>query len=989
MSGLERALRKAVEGEVRFSAGDRALYSATGANYRQLPIGVVIPRSVADVAETVRLCREQGAPLLARGGGTGLAGQTTNVAVVIDFSKYLNGVLEIDAERRLARVEPGLILDHLRAKAEREHQLTFGPDPSTHEYCTFGGMIASNSCGVRSIMAQFYGPGPRTSDNVHELEVLLYDGRRLRAREGTSGDEEIDRRLLELRDRYADLIRERYPQIPRRVSGYNLDDLLPENGFHVARALAGTEGTCVTYLEATVHLIHSPPARSLLVLGYQDAFVAGDHVPQVLAHKPLGLEGMDHTLVDDMTRLGLHVHDLSALPEGFGWLLVEFGGDSKDEADAKAHELMGELEVGKNGLHGMKLYDQPEQERHVWKVREGGLGATAFLPGKEDTYEGWEDSAVPPERIGDYLRDLHKLASEHGYESSLYGHYGNGCVHARWNFDLSSTPGLAKYRAFVEEAADLVVSYGGSISGEHGDGQSRAELLPKMFGPELVEAFREFKSIWDPDGKMNPGKVVDPDPLDSDIRLGPDTFNPPQVDTHFAFPKDRGSFAHATTRCVGVGKCRHTDGGVMCPSFMVTREEMHTTRGRAHLLWEMLNGEELSLWHDEAVDEALDLCLSCKGCTNDCPVSVDMPTLKAEYLSHRYKGRLRPRPAYAFGLIDQAARVASKVPGIANAVAGTPLFKRAAGIHPQREVPEFARVTLKQWFERRPLRNGGGKRVILWADTFTNYLEPEVGIAAVEALEDAGFHVVVPHGHLCCGRPLYDYGMLDLAEAYLRKVLSALNDEIRAGTPVVGVEPSCVAVFKDELVKLWPMDQDAKRFAEQTHHFSDFLVSCADGWEPPQLHRKAVLHGHCHQQATGGVGPDTKLLERMGLEVEGLDAGCCGMAGGWGYEEGHYDVSIACAERALLPKVREAAPDTLIVADGFSCRSQIEQAQTGRRALHAAQVLALARECGPDGPGAYPERAAPPRPAGNRHLLPAAAVAAGAAAVAGAVAIRK
>jgi Fe-S oxidoreductase len=401
----------------------------------------------------------------------------------------------------------------------------------------------------------------------------------------------------------------------------------------------------------------------------------------------------------------------------------------------------------------------------------------------------------------------------------------------------------------------------------------------------------------------------------------------------------------------------------------------------------MLNGEELSLWHDEAVDEALDLCLSCKGCTNDCPVSVDMPTLKAEYLSHRYKGRLRPRPAYAFGLIDQAARVASKIPGVANAVAGTALFKRAAGIHPRRKVPEFAPVTLKQWFERRPLRNGGGKRVILWADTFSNYLEPEVGIAAVEALEDAGFHVVLPHGHLCCGRPLYDYGMLDLAEAYLRKVLSALSDELRSGTPVVGVEPSCVAVFKDELLKLWPMDGDAKRLAEQTHHFADFLVSCFDGWEPPELHRKALLHGHCHQEATGGTGPDTKLLERMGLEVEGLDAGCCGMAGGWGYEEGHYDVSIACAERALLPKVRQAAPDTLIVADGFSCRSQIEQAQTGRRALHVAQVLALARDHGPDGPGSYPARAAPPRPAGNRPLLRTAVVAAGAAALAGAIAI--
>jgi FAD/FMN-containing dehydrogenase/Fe-S oxidoreductase len=971
---LEHDLRGAIEGEIRFSAGDRALYSATGANYRQLPIGVVIPRSIDDVVETVRLCREYDAPLLSRGGGTGLAGQTTNVAVVLDFSKYLNQVIEIDPERKLARVQPGLILDHLRHQAETEHRLTFGPDPSTHEYCTLGGMIASNSCGVRSIMAQFYGPGPRTSDNVHELDVLLYDGTRLNVGATSEGELEqiireggrrgdIYRRLRDLRDRYGHLVRDRYPNIPRRVSGYNLDDLLPERGFNVAHALAGTESTCVTFLEATVNLLYSPPVRSLLVLGYEDAPTAGDAVPKVLEHKPLGLEGVDETLIRDMTMLGQHVRDLSALPDGHGWLLIEFGGETKDEADEKARKLMSELKVGKEGLRGIKLYDDDAQTKHVWKVREAGLGATAFIPGKEDTYEGWEDSAVPPERVGDYLRDLTKLSKKFGYESALYGHYGNGCIHARWNFDLSSVPGVKRYRAFVEQAADLVVSYGGSISGEHGDGQSRGELLPKMFGPELIEAFREFKSIWDPDWKMNPGKVVDPYPLDANLRLGPGTFDPPQVKSHFAFLKDKGSFAHATTRCVGVGKCRHTEGGVMCPSFMVTRDEKHTTRGRAHILWEMLNGSELELWRSDEVREALDLCLSCKGCTNDCPVGVDMPTLKAEYLSHHYEGRLRPRAAYAFGLIDQAARLASKLPGLANAMTKTPVFKAAAGIHQRRQVPQFASVTLKQWYQRRPMQNGGGRRVILWADTFTNYLEPEVGIAVVEALEDAGFHVVIPEGHLCCGRPLYDYGMLDRAEAYLINVLGRLRDEIRAGTPVVGIEPSCTAVFRDELIKLWPNNQDARRLAEQTFHFSDFLIREAEGWSPPVLNRRALMHGHCHQKATGGMEPDKQLLEKLGVEVELLDAGCCGMAGGWGYESGHYDVSIACGERVLLPRVREAPVDTLLVADGFSCRSQIEQGGTGRRALHAAQVIALAREFGPAGPpGSHPERAARDRP---------------------------
>ncbi len=964
--GLEHDLARAVDGEVRFKPGDRALYTTGGSNYRQVPIGIVIPRTTDDVVEAMRICRDYRAPVLGHGGGTSLAGQCCNVAVVVDFSKYLNQIVEIDPERKLARVQPGLILDHLRNPAEEQYELTFGPDPSTHDHCTFGGMIGNNSCGVRSIMAQFYGPGPRMSDNVHELDVLLYDGRRLTVGKGTSGDPEIDRRLTELRDRYADEIRRRYPDIPRRVSGYNLDDLLPERGFDVAAALTGTESTCALVLEATVHLVHSPPARSLLVLGYEDEYEAADHVCEVLDAKPLGCEGVDAVLLEDMKAVGIHDEYLTMLPDGHGFLLVEFGGETKDEADEKAHKLMAQLKKGAGAPKDMKLYDDEEQTAHVWQVREAGLGATAFIPGKADTYEGWEDSAVPPERLGHYLRALRKLAGKYEYESALYGHYGNGCVHARWNFDLKSAPGIKAFRSFLDEAADLVVEHGGSISGEHGDGQSKAELLPKMFGPELIEAFREFKSIWDPDWKLNPGKVVDPYPITSNLRLGTD-YEPPAVKTHFAFPNDHGSFAHATTRCVGIGKCRRTDGGVMCPSFMVTREEKHTTRGRARTLWEMLNGEEIGGFRSEEAKEALDLCLSCKGCTSDCPVSVDMPTLKAEFLSHHYARRLRPRPAYAFGLIDQAARVASKLPAVVNFFTQTPpfdaVFKRAADVHPKRKIPPFAPVTLKSWFASRPSSNGGGRRVILWADTFTNYLEPEVGVAAVEALEQAGFHVVVPSGHLCCGRPLYDYGMLDLAEAYLRKVLRHLRDDIRAGTPMVGIEPSCAAVFKDELVQLWPNDEDAQRLRTQTHHFAEFMAEHADGWEPPLLQRKALLHGHCHHKATGGIDSEKSLLEKMGLEVEELDSGCCGMAGGWGYETGHYDVSIACGERKLLPAVRDAAPGTIVVADGFSCRSQIEQTATGRRALHSAQVLSLARRFGPAGPpGSYPERAATPRP---------------------------
>jgi FAD/FMN-containing dehydrogenase/Fe-S oxidoreductase len=949
-------LRAAIEGEVRFSPGDRALYAAAGSNYRQVPIGVVIPKTVDDVIATVAICREHAAPVLSRGGGTSLAGQSVNHAVSMDFSKYLNEIVEIDPERKLARVQPGCVLDKLRKEAESRFGLTFGPDPSTHDHCTFGGMIGNNSCGLHSVMSQFYGPGPTTADNVHELDVLTYRGDRFTvgpvseeelgrivAAGGTQG--EIYARLLALRDRVADEVRRRYPDIPRRVSGYNLNELLPERGFNVARALVGTESTCVTVLEATVHLIESPPVRSLVVVGYEDAATAADHVPKVLEHKPLGLEGMDQTLAEDMTLVGIHDEDLSMLPPGEGWLIVEFGGDSKEEADERARALIADLEKDKrHGPTGTKLYDDAVQEEHIWKVREAGLGATAFIPGKPDTYEGWEDSAVPPERVGDYLRKLGELAGKYGYQSALYGHYGQGCIHARWNFDLVTAHGIEQFRSFLDEAADLVLSLGGSLSGEHGDGQSRAELLPKMFGDELVEAFREFKSIWDPDWKMNPGKVVDPYRITENLRLGTG-YRPPQPKTHFGYPNDGGSFAHATVRCVGIGMCRREGGGVMCPSYMVTKEEKHSTRGRARLLFEMLEGSPLDGgWGENEVVDALDLCLSCKGCTNDCPVSVDIPTLKAEFLSHHYARRLRPRHAYAFGLIDKAARVGSKMPALVNFFGGTKpfssLLKRAIGMAPQREIPRFAPVTFQRWFEQRGGPRATGTKVILWPDTFTNHFHPDIGVAAVEALEDAGYRVELPSGHVCCGRPLYDYGMLTMARRYLHRVLDLLREDIRAGVPVIGLEPSCLAVFRDELVNMLPHDEDAKRLASQSFHFAEFLDN--EGYEPPPLPRKALLHGHCHHKATGGIGGEQKLLEAMGMEVDAPDSGCCGMAGSFGFEAGHYDISMACGERVLLPEVRKASPDALVVADGFSCRTQIEQGNTGRRGLHVAQVLRLA-----------------------------------------------
>ncbi|MCZ7572433.1 MAG: FAD-binding oxidoreductase [Ardenticatenaceae bacterium] len=968
-AALAVELQTAIHGEVRFDDGSRALYSTDGSNYRQIPIGVVIPRDKEDVIRTVAISRRYDAPVLPRGGGTSLAGQCCNVAVVIDFSKYMNTIVDLDPDKRRARVLPGLILDGLRNAAEKYH-LTFGPDPATHNHCTLGGMIGNNSCGIHSVMAG------KTVDNVEELEILTYEG--LQMRVGQTSDEELEKiinaggrrgeiyaRLKALRDRYADLIRERYPNIPRRISGYNLDQLLPENGFHVARALVGSEGTCVTVLEATTRLVYSPPARSLLVLGYPDVYSAADHVPDIMEHQPIGLEGMDDRLIGYMKKKGLHPNDIQILPPGGGWLLVEFGGETRQESDEQARELIAALKQ-KSTPPSMKLFDNRAEEEKIWAVRESGLGATADVPGMAKTWPGWEDAAVPPEKEGDYLRDFRGLLNRYDYECSLYGHFGQGCIHVRIDFDLETHDGIQKYLAFVDEAADLVVHYGGSLSGEHGDGQSRAVLLPKMFGTELIEAFREFKSIWDPDWKMNPGKVVDAYRPDQNLRLGTD-YDPWEPKTHFQFPDDHYSFSNAALRCVGVGKCRRLGGGTMCPSFMVTREEEHSTRGRARLLFEMLEGDVIGKngWHDENVKEALDLCLACKGCKGDCPVNVDMATYKAEFLSHYYAGRMRPRSAYAFGLIYWWSRLASRMPRVANFFAQTPLLrdvaKMGAGMASQRRIPAFASQTFKQWFNQREVHNAGKPTVILWADTFNNHFHPETARAAVDVLEAAGYQIEVPvqgvaEQTLCCGRPLYDYGMLDLAKRQLQQILERLRPQIRAGIPVVGLEPSCVAVFRDELINLFPHDEDAQRLHRQTFTLGEFLEQKATNYQPPKLQRKAIVHGHCHHKAIMKLDAETALLSKLGLDFQVLASGCCGMAGSFGFEKGdHYEVSIKAGERLLLPTVREAAKETLVIADGFSCREQIEQT-TDRRALHLAEVLQMAMREGPGGPaGAYPE----------------------------------
>jgi FAD/FMN-containing dehydrogenase/Fe-S oxidoreductase len=924
MTALAADLQRSLRGEVRFDDGHRALYSTDASNYRQVPIGVVFPCDAEDVEAAVAVCRRHGAPILGRGGGTSLAGQGCNTAVVLDFSRHMKGVIDLDPGRRTARVRPGTVLDDLRAAAA-PHGLTFGPDPATHAWCTLGGMIGNNSCGTHSLTTG------RTSDNVEELEILTYDGLRLRV--GATSEEElarivraggrrgeIYRRLRELRDRTADLVRARFPAIPRRVSGFNLDELLPECGFHIARALAGTEGTCVTLLEATVRLVPRPASRALLVLGYPDVFQAADHVLEVLAARPIGLEGMDRFLVEnDFTRQSYR-DVLARLPAGNAWLLAEF---DPIEAKGCAEDLRDRLACTPGGP-GLLFVSDPREQARIWEIREAAVGTTSHDPRLGAAWPGWEDSAVPPARLAPYLRDLKALLERFGYGAALYGHFGEGCIHARINFDLATPDGIRKHRSFMEEAADLVVAHGGSLSGEHGDGQARGELLARMFGDELVQAFRDFKAIWDPDNRMNPGKVVDPRPLDADLRAAAPLAAAPLT----------------ALRCVGVGKCRRDEGGVMCPSWRVTQDERHSTRGRSRLLFEMLRGETIrDGWQSEEVHEALALCLSCKGCKSDCPAGVDIAADKAEFLSQHYRGRRRPVQAWSMGLAAQWARLASHAPRLVNAMTQSRfagLLKKLGGIAPERSLPALAPQTFRSWFERRrPAATGAP--VLLWPDTFTDLFHPEIGIAAVEVLETAGFRVSIPEKILCCGRPLYDFGLLDRARRQLREILDALRPEIHAGVPVVGLEPSCAAVFRDELLQFFPADDDARRLAAQTVTLAELLVRDAPAFAP-RLAGPALLHPHCHHHAVMGLAADRELLGRLGLEARFLDAGCCGMAGSFGFSKEHYGLSLAIGERALLPAVRAADPAALLLADGFSCRTQIAQT-TGRRALHLAEAV--------------------------------------------------
>ncbi|RZU29359.1 FAD/FMN-containing dehydrogenase [Streptomyces sp. BK022] len=947
--GLASELRRAVRGEVRFDATARALTTMDASNYRRVPLGVVAPRDAEDVAAVLEVCRARGTPVVARGGGTSIAGQATGTGVVLDFTRHMNGLLELDPDGRTARVQPGLVLDRLQAAAA-PHGLRFGPDPSTHGRCTLGGMIGNNSCGAHSVA---WGT---TADSVRELSVLTARGARLRLGRNWSGAPEGLPALVE-----GELARLRtgFPELPRRISGYALDALLPEHGADVARSFCGSEGTLGVLTEAVLDLVEAPAVHALAVLGYADESAAADAVSGLLPHGPLTVEGM----AADLVRAPV------GLPEGGAWLFVETGGASEAEARARAEAVVGAADA----VDALVVTD-PVAQRGLWRLREDASGTATRMPDGTEAWPGWEDCAVPPARLGAYLRDFRALLTAHGLRGAPYGHFGEGCVHVRIDFDLLTAAGVDRFRRFSEEQADLVVSHGGSLSGEHGDGQARAELLPRMYGAEMVGLFERAKAVWDPDDLLNPGMLVRQARLDDNLRFAVLPRRP--VDVAFGYPHDDGDFRAAVRRCVGVAKCRTESAGgsaVMCPSFRATGEEEHSTRGRARMLHEMLAGEVITDgWRSAEVRDALDLCLSCKGCRSDCPVGVDMATYKAEFLHHHYAGRLRPAAHYSLGSLPvwlrwvARARAAPLVNRLAAVGLLARLGKRVGGIAPERDIPRLAPATFSRWWRARPPApesGGSGRLVVLWPDTFTEHLSPSVGRAAVRVLESAGLRVALPptlvpggrpvgdgtsrtpaallgarRAQVCCGLTYISTGRLDRARAVLRRTLDLMEPVLEAGAPVVVLEPSCAAALRSDLPELLPGDPRAPRLAAAVHTFAETLRRHAPHWTPPALDRPVTGQTHCHQHAVLGDTADRDLRTSAALTGP-LTGGCCGLAGNFGFEKGHFDISRTCAEDQLLPALRSAPENAAVLADGYSCRTQIGQL-AGIRARHLAEVLA-------------------------------------------------
>ncbi|WP_321884803.1 FAD-binding and (Fe-S)-binding domain-containing protein [Paraburkholderia bannensis] len=955
---LQRRLASHTQAEIRFDAGTRAAYASEASNYRQVPIGIVVPRTIDDVVETLRACRDADMPVLTRGAGTSMCGQSVNAAVIVDTSKYLTTIESIDVEARVATVQPGVICDQLKDAAALRG-LTFGPDPATHSRCTLGGMIGNNSCGAHSVMAG------KTAENIEALEVLTYDGEQfwvgptdaaaLQAHLAAGGRRaEIVSGLLGLVEQYGDAIREGFPKLKRRVSGYSLDQLLPENGFNIARALVGSEGTCVSVLRAKTTLVTNPVHRLLVVFGFPTIFDAADCVPQLLPLSPIAMEGLDTGIVGGLRERGLALADIAELPEGNAWLMVEFGATDQRVAMEFAQRAAA-LAPSLPGQPSARLVDDAALMKRLWSVRETGASATSIGDdmSKPDPVVGWEDAAVEPRHLGAYLREFSALVESYGYKTNMYGHFGDGCIHSRITFDLRNPQGVSQWRAFLFDAAELVVKYEGSLSGEHGDGQAKGELLHLMYSPELMEAFRAFKAIWDPRGRMNPGKLVDAMPVDKNLRLGP-TYKRVDVKSPFTFG-DLGkpdTFARATERCIGMGKCRSLSGGTMCPSYRASREEKYSTRGRARLLFELLKGEVIEDgWQSEAVKDSLDHCLACKGCRSDCPTHVDIAKYKSHFLYEYHKHKRRHVMDAMVSRIGNWLPVATHVSGVANALMRNPAFRKVSakfGLAEDVKFPAIAAKTFRNGALAKRLlaqpadsARKSGTPVLLWTDTFNNGFTPDVMEAAVRVLESKGFAVRLLHKHVCCGRPMYDAGLLDEAKRNLETIMTEMAEVIDAQLPVVVLEPSCLSVFRDELRALFPNDPRAHALAKAVKTLAELLQE--HGVTLPKLDEDVHVHGHCHQKACGGMKAETQLLKQATSKGTVLPTGCCGMAGAYGYHKKTADLAKKVAQSELVPVIDALQENAVIVSDGFSCRSQIRNT-TGREALHLAQWLDRQRD---------------------------------------------
>ncbi|WP_346618807.1 FAD-binding and (Fe-S)-binding domain-containing protein [Blastococcus montanus] len=927
---LVAALHAAGITDVDDSGLARALYSSDASLYRVLPRAVVRPRHPDEIVAAVEVCRSLGVPLTPRGAGTSIAGNAVGTGVVLDTSRYLSRVRTVDAEARTATIDPGVVQAALQT-ATRPYGLRFGPDPSTHNRCTVGGMIGNNACGSRALG---YG---RTSDNVVALDVVTGGGDRLQVGPGTGPREGLLADLHRLVGAELATIRTEFGRFGRQVSGYSLEHLLPERGFDVARALVGSEGTLAVVLGATVRLVTDAPVRGLVVLGYPSMADAADATPGLLPHEPTAVEGLDQRIVQRLRDVPAAV--VPELPRGDGWLIVELTGETVAEVAAKARGVLADAAA----LDSLVVTD-PAEAAAIWRIREDGAGLAARTSDGRPAHAGWEDAAVPVERLGDYLRGFEALLDGHGLQGVPYGHFGDGCVHVRIDFPFGAGDdgGRGAYRAFVEDAARLVSGYGGSISGEHGDGRARSALLPHMYSPAALSLFERVKALFDPADVLNPGVLVRPVPVEDDVRVAAAPRR--REGLALAYRHDGGDFSAAVHRCTGVGKCRadlQSSGGVMCPSWPATREEKDTTRGRARVLQEMLApGGPVRDWRAPEVHEALDLCLSCKGCSSDCPTGVDMASYKAEVLHQSYRRRLRPRAHYTLGRLPFWSDLVARAPRLVNAMLGSALVgslaKWSAGIDQRRSVPTFAPRTFRQlWADRA--ETGDGPRVALWVDSFTDHFAPEVASAAARVLTDAGYRVEVPGADTCCGLTWITTGQLDAARRILGGTVRALAPMAAAGVPIVGIEPSCTAVLRSEALELVG-GPDAERVAAATRTLAEVLAD-TPGWTPPALDGlQVVAQPHCHHASVLGWSADARLLERAGARVTRL-GGCCGLAGNWGVERGHHDVSVAVAEQQLLPAVRDLPDGAVVVADGFSCRTQLDQL-AGRRGKHLAELLA-------------------------------------------------